>query len=330
MTTKRKKRGWPVFVVLLGGYLLSGLYIVRGNEQGIVRRCGRMQRGTVGPGLHYDLPWPFAKVDRVNRNEIRTLMVGLSVAEETTLASFDAAIAKFRQGEFLTGDKNVLLLAAQIQYRIVDPPCYLFSTENPERLLRNLAESAVTSIVSRSGVDYVHPLGLNELRASLTVRLQELASERNLGVEIEDVALSDVRPPALVKQSFLDVSNARAERARLVSEAQTVADRMLVQAGADAQKIRDEAAVERQTRIAIAHGESERFLALQRQIPGTDGAGQGSARRDAMEQMYLQTLGEMIPALKGRIFADGERPIDLSIWDRSIDEVPDPTQPTNP
>jgi len=38
----------------------------------------------------------------------------------------------------------------------------------------------------------------------------------------------------------------------------------------------------------------------------------------------------LIPALKGRIFADGERPIDLSIWDRSIDEVPDPTQPTNP
>lgn len=320
MSTKQPRRGRIVAGLLLGIYLLTGLYIVRGNEQGIVRRFGRMLPGSAGPGLHYDLPWPLSKVDRVNRNEIRTLTIGLTISEEATLTSFDSATNQYRRGEFLTGDKNVLLLAALVQYRVIDPVQYLFFTESPERLLGNLAESAVTSIVSRSGVDYVHPLGLNELRANLTIRLQDLAAERKLGVEIEDVALSDVRPPPLVKQAFLDVSNARAERSRLVSEAQTVADRLMVQATASAQQLRDEAAVERQTRIAIARGEAERFLSLQKNIPPASDPNRSAARSDALQRLYLQALADLVPSLQGRIFAEGDRPIDLSIWDRSTEQ----------
>jgi membrane protease subunit HflK len=137
-------------------------------------------------------------------------------------------------------------------------------------------------------------------------------------VEIEDVALSDVRPPALVKQAFLDVSNARAERSRLVSEAQTVADRLHVQATATVQQLRDEAAVERQTRIAIAHGESERFLAMQQEIPTASDANLRTARRDAKQRLYLQTVADLIPIVRRGMLTEGERPIDISVWEEGV------------
>lgn len=62
VTPERLERRSLWVGLLVGVYLLSGLYIVRGNEQGIVRRFGRMQPGSVGPGLHYSLPWPCSKV----------------------------------------------------------------------------------------------------------------------------------------------------------------------------------------------------------------------------------------------------------------------------
>lgn len=312
MNVKWMRERWWIFV-LVGGYLLSGLYIVRGNEQGIVRRFGRLQQTPLGPGLHYALPWPFSRVDRVNRNELRTLGVGLTVAEEAQLTSFDAAAGQFRGGEFLTGDKNVLLLSAQVQYRVTDAAAYLYRVESPERLLKMLTEAEVTSLVSRSGVDYVHPLGLNALRGDLSRRLQEEAEEQGLGISVEDVVLSDVRPPGPVKQAFLDVSNARAERSRLVSEAQTVAERLQVESTAAAQKIMDEAAIERQSRVAIARSESERFLALLAQIPKENGV----ERRAALGRMYLECVGDLLPTLKGRILTEGDRPLDLSIWNGS-------------
>lgn len=312
------KQKWVWFLALGGAYLLTGFTVIRGNEQGVLRRFGRVQTSLLGPGLHYSLPWPFSRVNKVNRNEIRSVTVGVSLGEEATLTSFDAATARYRQGEFLTGDKNVLLLAGQVQYRVSDPINYLFSTESTERLLANLVEREVTSIVSRSGVDYVHPLGLNELRGNLSHRVQAEATSRQLGLEIEDVVLTDVRPPSLVKQAFLDVSNARAERSRLVSEAQTNAERLQVQSEAQSRKIQDEAAVERQTRIAIAHGESERFLKLIEQISapesGADDATVRRGRMDTFQRLYLQAMGEILPRLKGRIFTEGDRPIDLSIW----------------
>ena len=45
-------------------WVLSGFYIVQSDEQGVVRRFGRMVRGAVSPGIHYHLPWPMEKVDK--------------------------------------------------------------------------------------------------------------------------------------------------------------------------------------------------------------------------------------------------------------------------
>ena len=56
-------------VVLLLVWLVSGFYIVRGNEQAVIRRFGQLDRNPGGgvavrsSGLRWDLPWPLTRTE---------------------------------------------------------------------------------------------------------------------------------------------------------------------------------------------------------------------------------------------------------------------------
>lgn len=297
-------------IVLVAVYLATGFYIVRGNEQGVLRHFGRAQAQLIGPGLHYALPWPASRVDRVNLGETRILTVGLPLSEEGNLNRFEIPDPATRRGEFVTGDKNVLSLAATVQYRIAEPQQFLFGAGFPEQLLAVLLEQEVTNVVARSGVDYVHPLGLNELRRLLTESLQKAARSSGLGIDIEDINLNDVRPPLLVKQAFLEVANARAERARLISEAQVQEAKLLADAQAQAHQWKDRAETERHARVSLAQADADRFKLL---LMSFKSSSDEQSRQAALQRLYLSALSEIFPRLQGRVLLDGEQPADLSI-----------------
>ena len=84
---------------LIAVYFLSGLYVVRGNEQVLVKRFGKADRALVAGGLHLELPWPLVRIERVNVNELRTITVGAAAAEaeektEFTVILKDAGASK--------------------------------------------------------------------------------------------------------------------------------------------------------------------------------------------------------------------------------------------
>ena len=53
-----------LLVVAMLAYLASGFYVVGGDETAVVRRFGRALSELRHSGLHYELPWPFSRVDR--------------------------------------------------------------------------------------------------------------------------------------------------------------------------------------------------------------------------------------------------------------------------
>lgn len=308
-----------VLSLLLGVYALSGVYVVRGNEQAVVRWFGRAQPQLVGSGLHYGWPWPMGRVDRINLNETRTVTVGLGNADEVDDSDFLKPPAASRQSEYLTGDKNILNLQISVQYRIDDPRQFLLQHELPEQHLRFLTQSLVADVVARSGVDYVHPLGLNALRQLITSESRRVAGIQALGVVVEDVTLADVRPPTPVKQAFLEVSNARAEKERLMSEAQTQSERLLAQANAQASQLRDQAESQRAQALSAATAEASRFDALVDQFDraapaGTEG--RADVRDMTMRRLYWSTLEDLLPKLARQIYVDDQKPIDLTIQRR--------------
>ena len=310
-----KRRSLCVAVLLLG-WLASGVYLVKGNEQAVIRRFGKLTLPVRSSGLHYDLPWPCTQINRVNLSEVRSVTLGLAGLDALEGNEFLLAENPLREGEFLTGDKNILNLHVVLQYRIQDPVQFLFGTQDPVEQLYRLLESQVADLVARSGVDFVHPLGLNELRKQLTEQMRRQVERHGLGISVEEAAIGGVFPPVRVKAAFLDVSNARAEKDRFIQEAQAEGERRIAQARADARQIADQAAAYRNSLVEQARGSADRFQAV---LAGIDeearrgGQQSSTARQMALRRKWMSALEEILPKLAGKVFLDAESPVDLTI-----------------
>lgn len=308
----------------LGAYVASGLFIVQGNEKGVVRRFGRVLTAPDGgarllsSGLHFDLPWPFSAVDRINLNELRTLSIGSVELDAADANLFLRTLNSVNQSEFLTGDKNILNVQIGVQYRVSESGVldYLYASQAPERHLSLLAESTAADLIAASGVDFVHPLGLGELRNRLTTRVRELAAQLKLGVEVDEVTVNAVYPPIRVKAYFLDVSNARADKENYIHTARAYAEQKRAASQAEQKRIVNEAEAYRRERIELAQGEAESFNRLIAEFQRQEAAGVQSyaaARQMALRRRYLDTMEEVLGKVAGKVFLGSGRQVDLTI-----------------
>lgn len=305
-------RSWWIGLALTA-YLLTGLFIVPANEKGVVRRFGRLVPELRGSGLQFDLPWPLATVNRVNFNEIRTLSLGEMEADPTFLLATPAA----QPVAYLTGDKNLLQLKLNIQYRISESRFadWLYGSDFPVQRLQLLVEATVTDVVSRCGVDFVHTLGLAELNSRLLRDVRRQVELQQLGCEVEQVTVDRAEPPARAKAEFLDVSNARADMARSISEARGYAEQKLAESQADARKIVNEAERVRLTKASAANGSADRFLKLIEQIQGAAPIGSETyirSRQLVMNRLVMETFQDVFSRAKTKIVLDGSKPFDLT------------------
>ena len=321
------KRAGLSGAALLAVYFATGFYVVRGNEQALVRRFGKADQALVAGGLHFDLPWPLATIARVNVHELRTLSVGIAAGEAFDGAGFlrtaDVGRTGFdqqgldREGEFLTGDKNILNLQVNVHYAVNDPHRYLFGCKSPETGLKLLAESLVAQNVAQSSVDYVHPLGLNELQALLTQAARRAVEREPWGLVVDRVTIAGVLPPVEVKAAFLDVSNARAERDRVVSQEHSRAEKLMAASRAAAGQLADRAQADRLTRVESARGSADRFLRIVEQFrleAGSEGAAYDNVRQATMQRLWSSALEELLPKLARKILVDPAQQLDLMLF----------------
>lgn len=305
-------------------WLLTGIYIVGGNERAVVRRFGRaVTDPDSGPvlrrnGLHYDWPWPLSRVERVNLNEIRTLNIPLKSPEpDVESLLLDEALPP--EPAFLTGDKNLLNVYLAVQYRVDETAVanFLYGSEGLEDRLACLTETTTTNLLARSGVDYVQVSGLAEWRRELTRQLQQKADRQQLGVIIEDVALDEISPPIQVKADFLDVANARAEREQYIQAALSSAEQRRQAAQAEAREIRDAAQSQARKTRQAAEGSAARFVQLIRPFrtnpDSPDSVNRELSRRLAIERYYHQSLAEILERIQGQVLLDTGQPVDLTI-----------------
>ena len=316
---------WTVVVLLLA-WLVSGFYIVRGNEQAVVRRFGALVRNAGGrvevssSGLRWDLPWPLAQVDRVNTREVRTLTVGLPEfgpeLEQDTAAGFLTSVDPAQQSQFLTGDRNILNLQVTVHYHVGDIDRFLFGESDPPARLRSVVESLVTDTVSGSGVDFVYVHGRHRLRTLLVDRLAGTLPGEPLGLVVDDVTIGGVYPPIQARSEFLEVMNARAERETHINNAQAYRVRRSNESQAEAKRVQLEADAYRARTVAAAQGEAARFDQLVTQIQREAQSGRqdyAGIRQLAMKRMYLDSIRSIFARVAAKIVVDSADPVDLTI-----------------
>lgn len=244
-------------VALAAIWVGSGLYIVQPNEVGIVMRFGQPVR-LDGPGWNYHLPRPVETVIKPSVTAVNSMDIGFRSAGEAR----GRPVTRPDEGQMLTGDENILDIQYTVFWRIKDARDFVFNIFAPEGTVRAAAESAMREVVGNMRAQEALAQGRVAIETNTQRLLQKILDDYKAGIEITQVQLRGVEPPAQVIDAFRDVQRAQADRERLRNEAESYRNQIVPEARGQAQRIVQEAEAYRQQVLAQAQGEAQRFTAL--------------------------------------------------------------------
>ncbi len=274
-----------VLAAVVGVWLLSGIYIVNPDEEGVVLRFGKYVR-TVEPGPHYALPFPIETVYKPKVTQVQRVEVGFrSVAQGRTFQQ-GANRALPEEASMLTGDENIVNVQFSVQYQIKDPVEYLFNVTDQAAVVKNAAEAAMREVIGNSLIDSALTDGKLNIQTEATHLLQEILDRYKVGVRVIAVQLQDVHPPKEVSDAFKDVASAREDKSRIINEAEAYRNERIPQARGLAAQVENEAQAYKETRIRNAEGEANRFTALLKEY--------AQAKDVTKQRLYLETMEEIL------------------------------------
>ena len=296
----RRRAPWlgGLAVVMIGGYLLSGILTVAADEQAVVRRFGRVA-ARLGPGIHYRLPRPVDRVDVVKTTSVMKTGVGFDLPEVEGQAVTGM--------EILTGDTNIISVAMALQYVIRNPAAFLFDVENPPALIGSLAESVLTETVLGMPVDEVLTTGRLAIQERVKTQTQAILDRYDSGIQLTSANMMGISLNSSVAQAFQDVANAGADRENKINQGRAYANDLLPRARGEARSTVLAAQSYKEQRVAEAIGNTTRFLELLAEYD--------KAPDVTRSRLYLEAMEKILPRVKKYIIDSehGQKPVNLRL-----------------
>ncbi len=279
-------------LVAVAIWLASGFYRVQPDQQGVVLRFGAYQRSTL-PGLNYHIPWPVEQaltpaVTRINRVDVG--FRGAASSDRSGLLrgreqpGGDREIPE--EALMLTGDENIIDINFSVFWRIRDASEFLFSTRNPEETVKSAAESMMRQVIGRTPIQPALTEARARIEQDVTTGTQAILDQYHVGVEVTQVQLQRVDPPAAVIESFRDVQRATTDAERVRNEAESYRNDIIPRARGDAARLTAEAEGARQSLIAEASGQAQRFLSVYQAYT--------AAKEVTLKRLYIETMQEIL------------------------------------
>ena len=286
--TDFKKLGKIVAVVAVVLVLLIGIgtcfYTVNDKQQAVVTTFGKVTDIT-DAGVHFLLPFGIQQVQKVDVNVYQKIELGYSTDD-----SGDYNV-KTSESTMITGDYNIVNVDFFVEYKISDPVQYLYSSNDPELILRNLIQSQVRNVVGSSTVDAVLTDGKENIQMQVKDLVAAILAEYDIGLTLVDVKIQDSEPPTLdVVEAFKAVETAKQQAETVVNDAKAYQNAKLPDAQAQADKLIQNAEYLKQKRINEAIEQVAMFEAMYEEY----------ARNPEItkSRMYYETISEVLPGVK--------------------------------
>ncbi len=240
--------------VLIGLWLVSGLYMVGADQVGVVMRFGAFNR-TEQPGLRYHLPSPIESVSTPVVTAQNEIQIGFRKGSRDT----EGTRAVPEESMMLTQDENIINVQFTVFWRVGDVKDYLFEIRAPEITVKMAAESAMREVIGQSKLQFALTEGRAQIAEEARKRLQEIADEYKAGIIVTQINLQTVAVPMEVKAAFQDVVNARLDMERFQNQAAAHVNKVIPEAKGKAAKLVQESMAYRDQKIAVAKGDADRF-----------------------------------------------------------------------
>ena len=263
-----------IMLVVLLGWLATGLYLVNADERGVVLRFGAFVNSSP-PGLRWHLPWPIESVEKVKVTSINTIR---------------------QQTRMLTADENIVVVDLVVQYQNADPQAYLFNVQNPEGTLSDISESVIREVVGKNPVDFVLLEGRSQIAVATQEQIQDTLDEYGVGITITKVNLQDTNFPSQVEAAVQDAIKAREDKERLSFEAQSYSNDILPKARGEAARRSQDAEAYKAQVIADAEGEASRFEQLLAEYQKAPSVTRERLYIEAIEEVYSNSNKVLLDA----------------------------------
>ena len=290
-----KRVGRSALVIFLAIVLLTMagtcFYTVDDKQQAVVTTFGKVTDIT-DAGVHFRLPFGIQRVQKVDVNVYQKIELGYSSDGYNYNTNEKESV-------MITGDYNIVNVDFFVEYKISDPVQYLFSSTDPELILRNLIQSQVRNVVGSSTVDAVLTDGKENIQMQVKDLVTQILEEYNIGLTLVDVKIQDAEPPTQdVIEAFKAVETAKQQAETVINDAKAYQNAQLPQAQAQSDKLIQNAEYLKQKRINEAIQQVAMFEAMYeeyRQNPDI-----------TLSRMYFEAISEILPNVKLFINTSGD------------------------
>jgi len=291
--------------LLWGGLLLwvlSGAYVVQTDREAVVTRFGAVVEPRVPPGVHYALPWPIDRVTTLKVRQLQRLVIGGEAADMVLGRTQPLA------SQFLSGDQNIINMRVVVQYSVGVPADYLFHAANVAQTTGAAVEAELARRIARSDVDAILTTEKLAIQDAVLAAAQKRLNDYGAGVKLSTVNIESVTAPPEAADAFRDVASARADTARIVSEAQSYANDLLPRARGEARQLMESAEAYRATMVNQATGDAGRFTAIAAEYTKAPDVTSG--------RLYIEAMEQILPRIR-KLIVDSNGNFDLSIIRKS-------------
>jgi modulator of FtsH protease HflK len=246
----RRLRLLPILAI--AAYLLTGLVQIQPEERAVVRRFGRVV-ARPGPGLWVGLPYGMDRVDRIPTATIRRISVGFLA--ESSSQDID--------GEFLTGDQNLVDVQVAVDYSLGDGPSdledFVLHRDQVDSAVAREAEAALADWIVCHSVDDVLLTGNASLPLWIVQRVQDRIGSQKLGIRVQQASVAMISPPDAVRNSFEEVNRAQTNARSQEQRAHQESNRLKQDADGMAYQLEQQASAYAVEKKSIAKAEAESF-----------------------------------------------------------------------
>ena len=291
--TPREPVNWKkvrriALVVALALVLVIGssscFYTVDDKQQAVVTTFGKVTDVT-DAGLHFKMPFGIQQVRKVDVNVYQKIELGY------TSSSDDYYEVNEKESTMITGDYNIVNVDFFVEYKISDPVKYLYSSNKPEMILRNLIQSQIRNVVGSTSVDAVLTDGKESIQSQVKDLVTQILQEYDIGLTLVDVRIQDSEPPTQdVIEAFKAVETAKQQAETVVNDAKAYQNAQLPDAQAQADKLVQNAEYLKQKRINEATQQVAMFSAMYEEYKLNP--------EITRSRMYYEAISQILPDVK--------------------------------
>ena len=276
-----RKFGWMIIAAIVIMILaLNSTYQINEQEQAVLVTLGKPQSVT-DSGLHFKIPF-IQKVIKVDTT-IHGFTMGYNTDADGYVLDTDESLMITSDYNFvnvikrvlvqifldtdeslmITSDYNFVNVDFFVEYKVTDPVKAVYNSQNPELILKNIAQGCIRSVVASYDVDSVLTTGKSEIQSNIKQLIVGKLEDQDIGIMLVNITIQDSEPPTVeVMEAFKAVETAKQGKETALNNANKYRNEQVPEAQAQADGIIKNAEAQKEQRINEATAQVSRFNAM--------------------------------------------------------------------